>query len=250
MKISVITCCWNSEPFIAECIASVQAQSHQDWEQVFVDGGSTDGTLERIQTLAANDARVRWLTDVRGGISNAMNVGAELGHGDVLIHLHADDYLAGPEVLAQVATHFRDPAVTWVFGRMDADIDGQRETPSWAMPPYSYSRLLRGNFIMHPSVFMRREIFLAAGGFDTSLKYAMDYDYWLRVARLRAPRPIELTTSVFRRHAGSVSTANAFKAFVEDHEVRRRHVGRNPFAQLYHELIFKYRVWRRWRGHA
>lgn len=246
MKISVITCCWNSEPHIAQCIASVQAQQGVELEHVFVDGGSTDGTLERIQALpGVSTGAVRWATDVRGGISNAMNVGVQLATGDVIAHLHGDDYYLGADVIARALQAMQAAGAGWAFGRIASDIDGRLVPDAWAMPRYSRSRLLRGNFIGHPSVFIDRRLFLRSGGFDTGLKYAMDYDLWLRLAALAEPVYLGYEVAAFRRHAGSLSTAQADKAFAEDHVVRRRHIGANPLARLFHELVYRRRLQRR-----
>ena len=242
MKISIITCCWNSEPYIGQCIASVQAQKGVEIEHVFVDGGSTDGTLERIKALPGE---VRWVTDVRGGISNAMNVGANLATGDYVAHLHGDDYYLGPDAVSRAMAAMRAAGARWGYGRIASDLDGKIVPDTWAMPAWSPSRLLRGNFIGHPSVFVERDLFLATGGFDTSLKYAMDYDLWLRLARLAQPVYFGYEVAAFRRHAGSLSTAQADKAFDEDHAVRRRYVGANPIARLAHELIYRHRLRRR-----
>lgn len=246
MKVSVITCCWNSEPHIAQCIASVQAQHGVEIEHVFVDGGSTDGTLARIQALpGVSTGAVRWVTDVRGGISNAMNVGAQVANGDLIAHLHGDDYYLGSDAVARAVAAMQAARARWAYGRIASDIDGRLVPDAWAMPRYSRSRLLRGNFIGHPSVFIERELFLQSGGFDTGLKYAMDYDLWLRLARMAEPLYLGFEVAAFRRHAGSLSTAQADKAFDEDHQVRRRHVGANPLARAFHELIYQRRLRRR-----
>lgn len=246
MKVSIITCCWNSEPFIEQCIASVQAQQGVDIEHVFVDGGSTDGTLARIQSLPGNaTGQVRWVTDVRGGISNAMNVGAQLATGELIAHLHGDDYYLGTDAVLRAVQMMTVGGARWAYGRIASDLDGRLVSDTWAMPAYSASRLLRGNFIGHPAVFLNRQLFLDSGGFDTSLKYAMDYDLWLRLAKMVDPLYLGFEVAAFRRHAGSLSTAQADKAFAEDHAVRLRHVGANPLSRLFHELVYRRRLRRR-----
>lgn len=246
MKVSVITCCWNSEPFIEQCIASVQAQQGVDIEHVFVDGGSTDGTLERIQALPGNaTGQVRWVTDVRGGISNAMNVGAQMATGELIAHLHGDDYYLGTDAVLRAKQMIAASGARWAYGRIASDLDGRLVSDSWAMPAYSRGRLLRGNFIGHPAVFVQRQLFLDAGAFDTGLKYAMDYDLWLRLARKADPLYLGYEVAAFRRHAGSLSTAQADKAFAEDHVVRLRYVGANPLSRLFHELVYRRRLRRR-----
>lgn len=243
MKVSVITCCWNSEPYIGQCIASVQAQEGVEIEHVFVDGGSGDGTLDRIKALPGNSqGTVRWVTDVRGGISNAMNRGVQLATGDVIAHLHGDDYYLGTDAVARAVAAMQAAGAKWAFGRIASDLEGQLVSDRWAMPTYSPSRLLRRNFIAHPAVFVDRQLFLDSGGFDTSLKYAMDYDLWLRLRAHATPLYLGYEVAAFRRHSGSLSTAQADKAFEEDYAVRRRYIGANPLSRLMHAMLYRRRL--------
>src|SRR5512138_3071033 len=100
IKFSIVTCTWNSAAHLAQSIDSVLTQECSDIEYIFVDGGSTDGTLEMIRGVPRE---VRLIENVRGGISRAMNAGLEAATGDVVAHLHSDDYYAHPRVLSHVA---------------------------------------------------------------------------------------------------------------------------------------------------
>lgn len=238
MKISVITCTWNSEPFLAESIASVLAQDYPDLEYVFVDGGSTDGTLERIDAI---EMPVKVVHDVRGGISRAMNEGILAATGDIIAHLHSDDLYLSPTVLSQVAAAMADPTVGWCFGRINRLIDGQLIPEGYVAPPYSAKRLLRGNFIPHPATFVRRDWINRAGRFDESLKYAMDYDLWLKLAKMGTPHELNVPVAAFREHGGSLSSSNRQAAMAEDYKVRLSHCSASPFARLEHRLRYTVR---------
>jgi glycosyltransferase involved in cell wall biosynthesis len=239
-RISVITCTWNSEPYLAESIASVLAQDYPEIEYIFVDGGSTDGTVERIQGI---DRPHAFVTGVRGGISHAMNEGIRLARGDIVAHLHSDDYYPTPRVLSEVAEAMAGGA-GWLFGTALYVVDGQAKAADWSVPRYSYRRLLKGNFIPHQATFVRRDLLARAGLFDTSLKYAMDYDLWLRLGRLAEPIQLDSHLCAFREHAGSASTANRLQGLDEDFRVRMRYAGRSPWAWFYHGGHY---VWRRLR---
>jgi glycosyltransferase involved in cell wall biosynthesis len=241
LKISIVTCCWNSEPYIEKCIESVREQSYPDIEHVFVDGGSTDGTLERIRSLGN---KARYVTDVRGGISVAMNVGAMLAEGDVVAHLHGDDYYLGPTSVEKVANALAESKKRWAFGRTLSDIDGKLIPHRWQVAVRSREQLLWTNFIPHAATFYRRDFFLELGGFDTSLKYAMDYDMWLKMVSIEIPAYVDGEIAAFRRHAGSVSNAQYQKAFQEDHEVRRRYIGHNPLVRMPYEAAHLWRALR------
>lgn len=228
---SIITCTWNSEPYLAQSIESVLAQDYPKIEYIFVDGGSTDGTLERI---AAIPRKVKLLRDVSGGISRAMNAGIEVATGDVIAHLHSDDYYAHPLVLRHVAEALAKPGSEWCFGRCLSDIEGQRVSENYVVPHYSYRRLLKGNFIPHPATFVRKSLFDRAGVFDLSHKYAMDYDLWLRLGRLSDPLQLDEHLAVFRWHPGSLTSANRMASFEEDFAVRLSHASRLPWSRAYH----------------
>lgn len=226
-RISVITCCWNSEPYIAQCIASVQAQQGVNVEHVFVDGGSTDGTLQRVQALGGiTTGSVRWVTDVRGGIANAMNVGVQLSTGEVIAHLHGDDYYLRDDVLAEVAGHFERSGCDWLFGRIVSDVDGKLVPERFVCPLYSLPALRRGNFVPHPATFVKRSVFQRFGGFRADYRYAMDYEFWLRIAPSTSVVQLDRPLAAFRRHAGSASTANAQRALREDFRARCAHSSR------------------------
>jgi glycosyltransferase involved in cell wall biosynthesis len=235
MKFSIITCTWNSEPFLADSIASVLAQTYTDIEYIFVDGGSTDGTIERIKAIPRD---IVFVTGVRGGISRAMNEGIRLATGDVVAHLHGDDYYVGGNVLSLVADTLERTGAGWVFGRNKRDRGGVVEDESWAVPRYSYKRLLKGNFIPHESTFVRRELFQRVGDFSPRLKYAMDYDMWLRLGKVSGPVQLDEPLATFREHGGSFSTANPQPAFEEDFRIRMSHAGRSPWAWGYHGLHY------------
>lgn len=235
LTFSIITCTWNSEPFLAQSIASVLAQDYPHIEYIFVDGGSSDGTLERIRALQCPYMLVE---NVCGGISNAMNAGARVATGDVIAHLHSDDYYLRPDVLSTVARHMENTGRNWLFGRIASDIGGDLRSENFVAPRYSPQRLLRGNFVPHPATFVRRELFSRSGGFDTALKYAMDYDLWLKLAQCGDPVQLDEALAAFREHAGSLSTSNRIAAMEEDFRVRLTHSGWNPVALAMHYARF------------
>lgn len=245
LTFSIITCTWNSEPYLAQSMASVLEQDYPHVEYIFADGGSTDGTLERIRNL---QRPYTLLENVRGGISNAMNAGAQAATGDVIAHLHSDDYYLGPDVLTKVAQHLETSGRGWLFGRIVRDVDGERRREGFVVPRYSYKRLLQGNFVPHPGTFVRRELFNQLGGFDTGLKYAMDYDFWLRLGRLSEPVQLDEPLAAFREHEGSLSTRNRAAAMEEDFRIRLHHAGRNPLALAMHCARFLVRRRRIERG--
>ncbi|MBS0657427.1 MAG: hypothetical protein JSR82_04175 [Verrucomicrobia bacterium] len=103
--------------------------------------------------------------------------------GAILVYLEAGDLLLAG-ALRHVIGHFRDhPRTQVVYGRA-LKLAGQNATgEEFPTEPWDWWRLLETNFLCRPSVFWRREVMQRFGNFDESLRYAMDYEYWLRVGR-------------------------------------------------------------------
>ena len=231
LTFSIVTCTWNSAAYLDACIASVLSQDYPHVEMIFVDGGSTDGTLEKIRALPRP---FTLLENIRGGISRAMNEGIRVASGDIVAHLHSDDYYLRADVLSRVAAHLTQSGRDWLFGRIMRDLNGVLHAEGFRAPEYSHARLLRRNFIPHPATFVRRTRLNELHGFDTGLQFAMDYDMWLRLGRKAEPVQLPVPLAAFRVHDGSLSTRHQLAAMEEDFKVRLRHLHRNPASQALH----------------
>jgi glycosyltransferase involved in cell wall biosynthesis len=193
MKFSIITCTKNSAKFLAENIASVKTQSFTDFEHVFIDGFSTDGTAEMIaEYRQTNPQKVRAIQIEPKGISNAMNRGIKEAQGEFLIHLHSDDSFYDKDVLADVAKFLeKNPQLDWIYGLANTiEEDG---TPVMIYPNkpllhFHNSKSFIGRymlkifrFVPHQATFVRKSVFTKFGGFDESLSSEMDPDLWFRI---------------------------------------------------------------------
>lgn len=101
-KVALITPSFNRGYIIGETAESIFAQTHENWEWVIVDDGSTDDSWERIQSYAAKDPRVKALQRIRGpkGACTCRNIAVENTDADWLIFLDTDDLLH-PDCLKQ-----------------------------------------------------------------------------------------------------------------------------------------------------
>jgi glycosyltransferase involved in cell wall biosynthesis len=194
-KFSVITCTKNSAAYIAENIASVKKQTYSDYEHVFIDGYSTDGTADIIEKYQASGPdKVRFFQVEAKGISNAMNKGIECAQGEFLIHLHADDSFYDENVLADAAAFLeKNVELDWIYGLANSiEEDG---TPVMVYPNkpllhFHSSRSFIGRyalkvlrFVAHQAVFIRKSVFARFGNFDETLTSEMDPDLWLRIRK-------------------------------------------------------------------
>lgn len=211
MKFSIVTPSLNQAAFIEATIESVLSQQGDfELEYLVADGGSSDGTLAILDRYRD---RLSYASGADGGQSDALNKAFARSTGDVLAWLNSDDvYLPG--ALARVAETLRATGCRWCFGQCRIIDERGRETrrlvtryKNRACRSYSRARLLEDNFISQPATFFRRDLWLEAGALDPERWYSMDYDLWLRCARLAEPRFIPEDLASFRWHGTSKSGA-------------------------------------------
>lgn len=92
-KVSIIVPVYNSEKTLDVCIESIQAQTFDDYEAVFVDDGSTDRSAEIVRKYAEKDERIRLCQKENGGVSSARNYGIREATGENLLFMDSDDYI-------------------------------------------------------------------------------------------------------------------------------------------------------------
>lgn len=112
--ISVITVARNSLKHLPGCVASVAAQEGVEYEHCIVDGASTDGTVEFLQSHS--NERLRWISEPDRGIYDAMNKAVRLARGRWIYFLGSDDRLR-PDTLRTMASNFRHP-LTIYYGNV------------------------------------------------------------------------------------------------------------------------------------
>jgi len=180
--VSIIIPCYNYARFLPDAVASVVAQTFEDWELIVVDDGSADATLATARQLMAvhSDRRMRVFHQPNAGPAAARNTGAERATGMYLLFLDADDMLA-PTLLERATAILREqPAVGFVYSGMRLFGQDRHEWPSAA---FDLPRLALDNYVL-PHALVRRAAWEQVGGFDParSLWGFEDWDFWLRVA--------------------------------------------------------------------
>ena len=93
-KVSVIVPVWNPGPGIRRCVESLRSQTLEDIEMIFVDDCGTDGAMDLVRSAAAEDPRIRIITNAENmGPGVSRNVGIEAARGAYLSFVDADDYM-------------------------------------------------------------------------------------------------------------------------------------------------------------
>ncbi len=181
MRLSVITPSLNQARYLGECLDSVRVAARQasphEIEHIVMDGGSTDGSLN----LLREHKDVSWESAPDRGQSHAINKGLARASGDVLAYLCADDLYepaAIKRVLDTFAANDHIDVVYADFYFLEGNSGRKRRKSAVKFAP---QYLPRKNPLGQPAVWWRRRVYEKFGGFDESLHYCMDHEYWLRL---------------------------------------------------------------------
>jgi glycosyltransferase involved in cell wall biosynthesis len=219
---SVITIALNCAEDAERTARSVLAQAGTSYEYLIKDGGSTDGTVERLRALG-----VRVVSTPDDGIYDAMNQGLTASGGEYVVFMNAGDVFAAPDVLATVAQHIeRRGRPDFLYG----DIRSLVRHPYLAETT-AKGRLIRyperlGRFwlfrkmICHQAWFVRRAIY-AAQPFDTNYRVLSDNAFLLDMVLRRRVSYAHVPSVVAVFDGGGLSTKRSQEVEAERERARR-----------------------------
>ena len=107
MKISVLMPVYNAGDYLYRSIKSIQEQTHQDFEIIAVNDGSTDNSLEILQELQSEDVRIRIITREEKGYAFTMNDALDAAAGDFVLNIDPDDWIE-PNMFERMLSEFDD----------------------------------------------------------------------------------------------------------------------------------------------
>lgn len=206
-RISIVMPSFQQAAYLEEAVRSVLDQEGVEVELLVMDPGSTDGSRELLRKLKSEyGERLRLNFEPDRGQSDAVNKGLALARGTVLGWLNSDDRLL-PGTLAKVVPLLDSPEPRWLYGRAGiCDADGNAVTSfivsykNWRGRRFSRLKLLTENFIPQMAVFWNRAMWDRAGTLDLERHLDMDYDLWLRFAKVAQPGVLEEDLADFRVH--------------------------------------------------
>jgi glycosyltransferase involved in cell wall biosynthesis len=236
MTISIITASFNNKSTINETIESVVSQSYPLIEYIIIDGNSTDGTKQIIESYSGKISK--YISEPDKGIYDALNKGISLASGDIIGFLHADDTYSNSGILSKVAAEFTQSPHLWaVYGDLQfvSQNDSSKVIRSWKSQPFQKSLLTKGWMPAHPTLFIKKEIYQKFGLFDANYKIAADYDFVLRVFSQPGFTAKYLPEVLIKMRMGGVSTGNIknlIRKSKEDYQILRRNKVGNLFTVI------------------
>jgi glycosyltransferase involved in cell wall biosynthesis len=219
VKVSIITVVYNGAEHIKDCMDSVVRQTYPDIEYIVVDGKSTDGTVEIVQSYGTKVAR--FVSEPDKGLYDAMNKGIGMATGDVIGLLNADDFYRHSRVIEHMVALFERTGSDAVYGDMlyvDREDTGKLKR-YWRSGWYSTDAFKWGWMPGHLSFFAKRKLYEQFGLFRLDMKSAADYELMLRFIHKNKAKLAYMDEVTIVMRAGGISNSslkNRLRANKED----------------------------------
>ncbi len=194
--VSVVTPNLNYGRFLRETIESVLGQKYPRIEHIVVDGGSTDDSLDVVRRFGPG---VRLISAPGTGQTEAINLGLRASAGEIVGYLNSDDMFFDPGSVQVAVDVLLDDASAWmVYGDLYEIDEGSRYLGSIRTTEPEFrladSFLQIADPVCQPGSLMRRRALDVVGFFDEKRRFAMDWDYWLRLGAVgrivHIPQPL------------------------------------------------------------
>lgn len=186
IKLSIITINYNNLAGLRKTVESVFAQTYCDFEYIIIDGASTDGSREYLNSIQtdhsqANNrlANLHIVSEHDTGIYNAMNKGIRIATGEYLLMLNSGDSLVDKQVVAQVLPKL--DGIDIIQGNIICEYpNGLYRNRGYGKSDIDFIDAMDGNFL-HQASFIRRELHQQYGMYDDTYKKNAD-TYFYRAA--------------------------------------------------------------------
>lgn len=248
-KISIVIPSFNKFKYIRKTLDSIFNQSYTNLEVIIQDGGSTDGTIEIIKKYIIKYPGEIILESQRdNGQLDAINKGFAKATGDILTFINADDLYEKDTFFTISEFYKENPESLWFVGRgvvvNESSVQIARVV-TWyknlLLKLNSKMGLLVTNYLMQPSVFITKKAYKRKGPFFGTKDFVLEYELWLKLARIQMPIVINKTLSKFRIEPGTKTMNMGKKLLFEDYKLVQKYT-KNTFVLYLHLLHNKIRL--------
>jgi glycosyltransferase involved in cell wall biosynthesis len=172
-KVSIITINYNNLEGLKRTVESVVNQTWQEFEYIIIDGGSTDGSAEYIESQSEHINY--WISEPDKGIYNAMNKGIAQATGEYLLFLNSGDHFYCNTVLQENIEHLQKHDLIY----FNIEVAGAISSEIVSYPDkLRFSDLCFGT-LCHQSTFIKNTLFHTVGLYDENLKIASDWKFFI-----------------------------------------------------------------------
>jgi len=205
--ITVLMPAYNTEAYIAEAIESILNQGFTDFEFLIINDGSTDGTLQIIESYT--DPRIKYYTIENRGVTGALNFGLSLSRGTYIARFDADDVCYPQRLQVQFEFLEQNPGYVLVGSEADYIDQNGKYLFTYRFSDYENDEIRTAAFkecpFIHASVMYRKQAVIAAGSYDKDAITFEDHLLWRNLASYGKMKNLHEPLIKVRFNAASVT---------------------------------------------
>jgi glycosyltransferase involved in cell wall biosynthesis len=230
-RITVVIPSYNQGEFIERTIRSIIDQDYPNLDLILLDGGSTDDTMAIVERYRGYFSHIESGPD--GGQSAAIVKGFGLATGKYMSWLNSDDTYAPGALRAVGEALAAQPDIAFIYGHTNI-IDAQDHVVAHKKSVAFSLGVMKYAFLTVPqmSAFWTKQLYDEVGGIDSTLRFCMDYDLFVRMSSRRAPVLIDRHIGNFRVHGTSKTSTLESVRQAEDALVHARYCAVKPSSRL------------------
>lgn len=202
-KITIITVCYNHVKGLERTVESVLEQTYDSMEYIVIDGGSTDGSRELIESFQQHLAY--WCSEKDNGIYDAMNKGLAKAKGEYCLFLNAGDYFCSKNVLKEVFEN-KEWIEDLIIGRQMYYNSKGKKSIAWSIRDRDIDeRFFWSNTLPHQATFIKLSLLKELGCYDLHYRICADWAFWYVAVVERHCSLCTIETAVSFMEEGGVS---------------------------------------------
>ncbi|MBW6473433.1 MAG: glycosyltransferase [Anaerolineaceae bacterium] len=234
--VSIVTPSFNQGKYLERTILSVLNQDYPNIEYIVMDGNSSDNSLDILHKYSHRIAY--WQSEKDNGQTDAINQGFQNAHGHIYAWLNSDDTYE-PHAISQVVDFFsKHPEVGMIYGDCHFIDAEDRVVGKFNAQQTDYQKLRTG-FVHIPqqATFWRADLWKQVAPLDSSIYFAMDYDLWLRLAKISKIVYVPKLWANFRLHGDTKTISEDDRCWPDMLKIHYRDGGK-----WWHSIVLKYYI--------
>lgn len=221
MKVTIAIPFYNAEAYILDAIRSVFAQTHQEWELILIDDGSTDNSLKIAKSI--NDPRVKVLSDGKNKrLATRLNEVTDIAKYDYIARMDADDLMLPNRITRQLDCFKQHPELdlvtTGVYSVLnDLTIKGIRGQ-DYFLPSFN-EIISKQKGVTHAAIVAKKSWY-KRNRYDESLSIAQDLDLWIRASHNKDFKIMSIDTPLYiYREEDNVTADKLLRAYKNERKM-------------------------------
>jgi len=220
--VSIIVPSFQQAKFLRIAIDSILSQEYEPMEVLVLDGGSSDGSREILESYGD---RIWFRSHPDRGQCHAINEGFEKSRGEFVAWLNSDDFYYPGAVAKAVEVLKKNTETALVYG--EGNLVAEDGSVMWKFPetvPFDLWRLANhSDYILQPTVFFRREALFECGLLAEDLHWGLDWELWIRIGKRFPFSYTDQILAASRIYSDTKTATGGFRRMVEIVKILQRH---------------------------